>query len=391
MHDDPFTAWATQLLEYQRQYQGAMQSFTSQRDSTGLDEALAFGANPWAAALEQWWKTMQPGTAPPVQEFYARLIEQGKTYFQVTDGLSKAFQQASAAGESAVRWQETINNTLEGLKAVFNGTKPDVQSAAHQAIAFWELPLNTWRRAVSSSSVLPGDFLQNVTALGAGHVRDELHGRVDQLLSTPTVGYMREQQEQVQILIKSSIDYQQALQDYVATYSEIGVKCVEALQDHIQRRVEEEKPVESLREMYDLWVDSCEQAYGEYVSTDRYVEIYGHLVNSLMALKRHGTMMIDEALGAMNMPTRSETDTLHFRLQEVRREGKALRAEIESLREERRRGARQENSPTPVSAGGAASKRASAKRKSAAPKSKAKSSTQRTSRAKFSRATKSSS
>jgi polyhydroxyalkanoate synthase subunit PhaE len=388
MKDNPFTVWADQWLEYQRRYQDAWHALTSQSDVTGFSGGRGVNdASPWVAALEQWWKAVQPGTAPGVQDFYTRLIEQGKGYFQMTDGLNKAFQQATAAGGSAARWQEAVNNTLAGLKAVFNGHKPDVQGTARQAIAFWELPLNMWRRTVSSSSVLPGDFLQNVRALGAGQVRDELHGRVDQLLSTPAVGYMREEQEQTQILIKLSIDYQQAVQDYAATYSEIGVKCVEALQEQLRQRVTEGKSVDSLRELYDLWVDSCEQAYGDYVSTDRYVEIYGRLVNSLMALKRHGTMMVDEVLGAMNMPTRSEIDTLHLRQQEVRREIKALQAKIELLKHTRQTKAEQQEAAVWTSA--ATPKGVVARRKAAAPKSTAKSSAKKESRGKRNRSSRS--
>ncbi|MGH8501103.1 MAG: class III poly(R)-hydroxyalkanoic acid synthase subunit PhaE [Gammaproteobacteria bacterium] len=331
MNDNPFNAWTNQLLDYQRQYQEALQGFTPRATPAGFGSA-APSSNPWVAALEQWWKTVQPGTQPPVNDFYTRLVDQGKVYFQMTQSMNNAFQQASAAGESAARWQEAVNKTLGGLKDMFGGHRPDVQGVARQAIAFWELPLNTWQRAVSSSSILPGDFLQDVSAQGVRQVRDELHDRVDQLLSTPAIGQMREQQEQAQTLAKLTLDYQQALHDYTATYGEIGVKSVEALQRLLEQRQADNEPVASLREMYDLWVDSCEEAYAEYVSTDKYSAVYGHLVNSLMALKRHGTMMVDESLGAMNMPTRSEIDTLQQRLQEVRREGKALRAEIESLK-----------------------------------------------------------
>lgn len=250
----------------------------------------------------------------------------------MTDSMNQAFQQASAVGESAARWQDAVSTTLTGLKDMFGGNKPDVGGVARQAIAFWELPLNTWQHAVASTSILPGDFLHGMNVAGVRQVRDEMHERVDQMLSTPAVGQMREQQEQAQTLAKLTLDYQQALHDYVATYGEIGVKCVEALQRLLEQRVADNQPVSSLREMYDLWVDSCEKAYGEYVDTEKYGAIYGRLVNSLMALKRHGTMMVDESLGAMNMPTRSEIDTLHQRLHEVRRETKQLRAEIESLR-----------------------------------------------------------
>ncbi|MBA2409837.1 MAG: class III poly(R)-hydroxyalkanoic acid synthase subunit PhaE [Gammaproteobacteria bacterium] len=331
MNETPFNIWTNQMLDYQRQYQEALQGFTPRTAPPAFGGA-AFDSKPWVSALEQWWRTMQPGTQPSVNDFYSRLVDQGKVYFQMTESMNQAFQQASAAGESDARWQEAVSTTLTGLKDMFGGHKPDVDGAARQAIAFWALPLNAWQHAVSSASTLPGDFLQGMNVPGVRQVRDEMYERVDQMLSTPAVGHTPEQHKQAQTLARLSLDYQQALHDYVATFGEIGVKSVEALRRLVEQRVTDNRPISSLRDMYDLWVDSCEEAYGEYVNTEKYGAIYGRLVNSLMAFKRHGAMMLDQSLDAINMPTRREIDTLHQRLQEVRRETRQLRAEIESLR-----------------------------------------------------------
>jgi class III poly(R)-hydroxyalkanoic acid synthase PhaE subunit len=94
----------------------------------------------------------------------------------------------------------------------------------------------------------------------------------------------------------------------------------------------QEKPVESARALYDSWVGCCEQVYAEEVKTAEYARISGRLINAQMAVKQRMAIMVDEALGAMNMPTRSELRTLQDRLQETRREYKALRHEVEALK-----------------------------------------------------------
>jgi hypothetical protein len=53
-----------------------------------------------------------------------------------------------------------------------------------------------------------------------------------------------------------------------------------------------------------------------------------------MALKQRMSVMVDETLGAMNMPTRSELRTLQDRVQETRRENKRLRRELDALKRE---------------------------------------------------------
>jgi BMFP domain-containing protein YqiC len=50
-----------------------------------------------------------------------------------------------------------------------------------------------------------------------------------------------------------------------------------------------------------------------------------------MALKKRMAVMVDENLGALNMPSRSELRTLQDRLQETRRENKHLRHSLEAL------------------------------------------------------------
>lgn len=333
MNSDPFTVWANQLLEYQRQYQDAWHAFSTQSHPAVINGGAANGSNPWVSALEHWWGTVRPGAPLPVQDFYGKLIEQGKAYFQMTEGLNKTLRTAGTVGESTTQWHDAFDTALSSLKDTFSGHH-ELPGAAQQAMAFWELPLNNWQRVVSSLSILPGDLLQGVNVLDVARVRDELHGRVDQLLSTPAVGHVREHQEQFQTLAKLTLDYQQALHDYSVTFGEIGVKCVDALQQQVRERVEQGKQIASLRELYDLWVDSCEEAYAAHVNTDQYVALYGRLVNSVMALKRHGGMMDDETLGALNMPTRGEIDTLHGRLHEMRWEEKALRGEINAMKDQ---------------------------------------------------------
>jgi hypothetical protein len=62
--------------------------------------------------------------------------------------------------------------------------------------------------------------------------------------------------------------------------------------------------------------------------TDEYAAIYGRLVNALMALKHHSQNLVDEAVGAANLPTRRGMTTLQCRQQEVRRQIVALRSEL---------------------------------------------------------------
>jgi regulator of replication initiation timing len=110
------------------------------------------------------------------------------------------------------------------------------------------------------------------------------------------------------------------------------MKSVDRMRSLVQSRLESGKPIDSARALYDNWVECCEGVYAEEVSTPEYARIHGELINAQMALKKRMSVMVDESLGAMNMPTRGELRTLQMRLQETRRENKHLRQELEAIK-----------------------------------------------------------
>jgi len=250
----------------------------------------------------------------------------------MVEGLNQALQTAASTGKSLSQWQDAMSKTFDSMKTAFTVPSRDVQDNARKMMGLWELPLENWERMASSMSMMPGDSLQGINVPDVGTMKDSVKGRLDQFLSAPGVGHMRERQDQFQELTRLLINYQESMQDYARSFSDMGVKSVERLQKRFGEFVAEGKELKSLRDIYDLWVDCCEESYADYVSTDDYVEVHGRMVNSLMALKRHSRMMVDEVLGALNMPTRREMETLHSRFHQLRRQEKATQKDIEVLK-----------------------------------------------------------
>ena len=75
------------------------------------------------------------------------------------------------------------------------------------------------------------------------------------------------------------------------------------MRGYMQDLIDSGKTIDSARAIYDNWVGCCEAVYAEEVGTPDYAELHGHLVNAQMALKQRMSIMVDENLGAMNMPT----------------------------------------------------------------------------------------
>src|SRR5690606_16001955 len=116
--------------------------------------------------------------------------------------------------------------------------------------------------------------------------------RADRFLAAPPVGYAREAQELYQRWWQLNLEYLEAWQLYALGVARLREAAAAALR---QRLAERSTPPRSLREIYDLWVEACESAYGEYAMSEEHALRYARLVNALAAVKRHATLLFDEA------------------------------------------------------------------------------------------------
>jgi len=129
-------------------------------------------------------------------------------------------------------------------------------------------------------------------------------------------------------------EYQEVSHEFNTVMSKVGVEAMEVMRLMIIEMHERDEEINSLREMYDLWVDCNEKAYAEYVATDEYSELYGRLSNSLMAVKQHYGKLMDKILAKLNLPTRRGRDTILKRLQEMKRVQSKSVAKITALENE---------------------------------------------------------
>ncbi len=314
MNNDSF--FSNDWMETQRKYWENWMAMS--RKAMGV--AGGSPTAPWEAALDHWWKALSPAAPDASKQFMERMMDQGKAFFK----MAETFLPGANGGVDG--WS-AFTKTLEDMQQGFRGSVDDGGNTLHRLMAFWELPYDNWQRMVSSMSPVPGDFLRNMP-------HGDMQGSVDRLLSAPGLGYHREEQAQYQALMRCSIDYQKALQDYLAFNSKLGLKAVERMRSYMQDLIQSGKTIDSARAIYDNWVGCCEAVYAEEVSTPHYAELHGKLVNTQMALKHRMAVMVDENLGAMNMPTRTEIRTLQDRLQETRRENKRMRRDLHALQQQ---------------------------------------------------------
>lgn len=337
MNDSPF--WNEEWMRTQRKYWEAWSEMSSK--AMGLERPAK---PPLESAMEHWWQGISASAGDQNRDFMEKMMDQGKSFFHMAESY---YRNAAESSD----WLEAANRTISELQRGFSGSMEDLFSGAesaaedalHRTTAFWELPLDNWQRMVSSLSLLPGELLRNMP-----------HNEgIERFLNAPGLGYLREDEGQYKELLQLAARYQRALAEYMAFFSNLGLLSANRLRDKVQSLLDEGKQVESARSLYDLWVGASEEVYAEQVMTPEYARLHGGLVNALMAVKQKLGQLVDESLGAVNMPTRRELRTLQDRLQATRREFKALQAEMAALKEEmvalRKPGSKPAQPPAPQS------------------------------------------
>lgn len=321
-------AWSDAWQNAQQQYWDTWQkSYAQLLESMGQqngDGSAAF--NPWQQAQKQWEAMlkiyMPPGEQDNVSE---RMTALGQSYLAVGQAFWEALEQARQAADQGQNWQSLLAEAFSKFGQAWpaapmpQGKEWPLENAA----SLWQLPIDTWKRVAEYFSLAPG-FMHD----GLGNMPK---GFFDWWISIPPLGYTRERQAQLQHWGSLSMQYLQAVQDYISVLGEVSKRAIDILGEKIAAASEEQEGVSSLRHVFNLWIDSGEEAYAEYVAKPEFSNLQAQQVNALMRLKQHEQQMIEQVMSTLNMPTRREVDTTHRRVHELRRELRKLESKIESL------------------------------------------------------------
>lgn len=276
---------------------------------------------------------------------------------------------AVAAGSPTATWERV----LDGMK----GYNQWLQAAQ----AFGGTPGSDWQAQLRRMFDLAGSPLAeavgNLDSAGAHGFESLMKSwlaaspvpAMRDWLQTPGFGLGREQQHEQQQLMSAVLEYGDRLAAYNALLAKANAEAVDGLEAHLSDMADGGQRVESIKELYNLWVDAAEAAYARVAMSPEFREAYGAMVNAQMRVRAAQQKQVEALAREMGMPTRSEVDSLGQRLQAVRRQaaGGGAGGEWQALREEvtqlRARVAELEAGGNGASrtAGGAAAKAAPAK------------------------------
>ena len=307
--------WARNWEAMARQAQAAM---GTQGGTPGWNPSAPNAA--WAEALGKL-NPLAGGTQQ--NEAMERLLSGAQGYLGMLQSLA-----AAAGGKSFGTGDEGAHGFANGF---FSGALPGMATGNPVAEAM---------RGFAGHGARGFDQMMEQFAAAAGPMFDKSRA----VLQFPAFGHLREKQENLQKTARAFIDYQEQSARYDRLMLKVGEQSFARFQLKLAEREEPGRQIESVRALYDLWIDAAEEAYAEIALTEEFREVYAAVVDAQMRVRQQVQGEIEKFCNELGMPTRSEVDSIGERLQALRREfrkqweadsgNEALKAELDTLRRE---------------------------------------------------------
>jgi hypothetical protein len=262
------------------------------------------------------------------------------------------------SGGDPRQWQAAQGEAMERLLAGAQGYLGMLQSLAAAAggpgamppsVAWPGVFANSMGFAPSSPAAFANPMAQAMRAFaGNGGGLEQMMERFSAsaapmlndakgLLGLPAFGFLREHQENAQQAAQALIAYQEQTARYNRLLLKISEMGFSRFQSKLAEREEPGRQIDSVRGLYDLWIDAAEEAYAEIALSEEFRDVYGALVNAQMRVREHVQRQVERISSDLGIPTRSEVDSIGERLQALRREYREERegdAERDSLGQE---------------------------------------------------------
>lgn len=319
--------------ELQKQYFDTLMQFNSANpfikgnNPFSTDDPFANINNPFMSnpnVMEQWWKSlnMNASNSHENANVFEKLVEQGRFYHFIAEQFSNLFEGLSDLKGNDEEINDFINSKFRTLQDLFS--KAPENMTWNGFIDPFEKPFQTMKDSVSNNMFNFAGLFESV--------QPQMQKMRNQLLSMPGIGHNREIQEKLQKLLNLAAIYQDHENEKQMEMARLTQDALELMRKKIMEMSKAGETFTSMRQIYDLWIESNEKVYADFVYSEKYSELNGKVVNSQMAYMKLNHEINEDILTAMNMPTTRAMNELERRHYELRKKVKSLESEISKLK-----------------------------------------------------------
>ena len=243
----------------------------------------------------------------------ARVVETVRE--KVADSQERAFTMLSSLAHV---WQHIGEHGLESLQ----GFTRVLEETRRSMEASWP--------GLSPSAATRGESAQRAADAWLGL----LGGDMSSMFSAPGFGLAREYQTRMGDFLKSFQDFQKKDFEYRLVLSKAWAEAFQALVHEMAAKTRAGQGVQSPRELVNLWVEVADGVFTELFQTEEFSRLQSEMLNRAHHLRRIRQRLSEDALRAHDIPTRTELETAHRAIYELRKQVRTLKREVAKLRPE---------------------------------------------------------
>ncbi len=257
----------------------------------GMGAAPAPQAGPnWQQAVD-WWSQLLPGGHSQANDAVGRFNRQARDWYGQMQQVAAQFAgQENSAAEVGQAWRRALG-------ANGDNPFPDLFKAMRGKGAHG---LDEWLEQ-------------------AQPYLDGFQQQAQRWQQMPAFGQYREHQERWQALQQAQQEYQQRSGEFNALMMQCAQDAFEVFEDKLTAHEEPGRQIASARALFDLWIDSAEQAYAQIALSQEFRERGGALTNAQMRLRAAIQREVEQMTGLFGIPTRTEIDSAHRKIAELER------------------------------------------------------------------------
>lgn len=288
----------------------------------------------WQALHEQWWNALAQGatefTEKAGQAFLGKPSGLGDLFGgKLGDDVSAATERFLSGSKQFLDWVDRFSGQVAGRAAPPKSLQDwiDAVKAAAGPMMESNNPFVNLFQSMASSEAKGFEHFFT----GLQNPVEQMSGEMKSMLGLPAFGFTRERQVWTQSLAKAWMEYQESMSAYNALMLKASQDAFVRFEGKVKALDKSGTKVESLRALYDLWVDAQEDAYADIALGAEFRAAYGELVNRQMRVRKLVQDEIERIGTQFGMPTRTELNSVHQRLAESRRQVRSLEERLEAL------------------------------------------------------------
>lgn len=295
----------------------------------------------WQKLAQQNLEAMTTGAAPIAKNTAEQFLATQSVVLRFLEFSARAWEAAAPKIEKGEDWQDSLKQAMDQLRRQWLQFPTDVAGTVQDTDKLWQVYLEQWKsfgqpwEAVFRQA--PGYLGQVSASRGSALIefsnlyRDAYNQTLGRLAGSPNLGLTRELNQKLQQGFDAWVAWHLANLEYHGVLAETWDQAFEQFGQDLLALAEQDKTIESVRDLILLWTRGAEQVFTDAFRSDKYVLAQGKLLSASMTYRMREREIIEVFLKMYDLPTRSELDEAHRRIYELRKEAKALKKALAKL------------------------------------------------------------